>query len=156
MHLKVLCSSKTIERLNHLLVDILQQENADTETLRHVQTFVTRYVGQGRPLSGHFIVCCVLETEWTVLAQVLAPPTNTRTAVVEAAAANKAWISLTKNAALELDIESEQTKDVLKDTIRYALQCFNDLLLQIEEMEAAPSIDTCAWETVSESLVSGG
>lgn len=114
---------------------------------------MTRYIGQGRPLSGHFIVCCVLETEWTVLAQVLAPPTTTRYPVVEAAAANKAWISLTKNAALEINIEAEQTKKILKDTIKYALQCFTDLLLQIEEMESSPAVDTCAWETVSESLV---
>ncbi|KDR73543.1 hypothetical protein GALMADRAFT_227988 [Galerina marginata CBS 339.88] len=152
LHLKVLCSAQIVDRLNHLLVDIIQKENTDTDALRHVQTFVTRYVAQGRPLSGHFMVCCVLETEWTVLAQVLAPPTTTRNPVVEAAAANQAWLSLTRHPAAELDIENEQTKEIFKDTIKYALQCFTDLLLQIEEMDSAPAIDTCAWETVSESL----
>ncbi|KAF9475060.1 hypothetical protein BDN70DRAFT_996680 [Pholiota conissans] len=152
LHLKSLHSSKTIDRLNHLLVDILQKEKADAETLEYVQTFVTRYVSQGRPLSGYFMVCCVLETEWTVLAQVLAPPTKSQYPVVEAAAANKAWLSLTRDSALELDISSEETKTVLKDTVRYAMQCFTDLLLQIEDMENVPSVDTYAWETVSESL----
>ncbi|KAF8969865.1 hypothetical protein BDZ97DRAFT_1937223 [Flammula alnicola] len=152
LHLKSLCSPKIINRLNHLLVDILQKENADADTLRHVQTFVTRYVAQGRPLSGYFMVCCVLETEWTVLAQVLAPPVRIRSPVVEAAAANQSWLSLTRDAALELDIESEKTKAILKDTIKYAMQCFTDLLLQIEDMDSAPPLDTYAWETVSESL----
>jgi len=152
-HLKSLCSTKVIDRLNHLLLDIAQKEDADPDTFRHVQTFVARYAAQGRPLSGYFMVCCVLETEWTVLAQVLAPPVSTRGPVVEAAAANKAWLSLTRNAALELDIK-DQTKDILKETIKYSMQCFTDLLLQIKEMESAPALDTYAWETVSESLVS--
>lgn len=143
-----------IDRLNHLLVDILQKENADADTLTHVQTFVTRYIGQGRPLSGYFMVCCVLETEWTVLAQVLAPPTTTRCPVVEeAAAANQAWIALTRNTTVELEIPSETTKIVLKDTIKYAMQCFADLLIQIQDMESSPPFDTYAWETISESLV---
>jgi len=154
VHLKSLCSSKTIERLNHLFVDILQKENADADTLRYVQTFVSRYVAQGRPLSGYFMVCCVLETEWTVLAQTLAPPGTLRSPVVEAAAANSAWLALTRNSAVEIDIESERTKEVLKNTIKYAMQCFTDLLLQIEEMDSEPSLDTYAWETMSESLVS--
>ncbi|KAJ3513745.1 hypothetical protein NLJ89_g2774 [Agrocybe chaxingu] len=152
LHLKKLCSSHSIERLNHLLVDILQKENADADTLRYVQTFITRYVNQGRPLSGYFMVCCVLETEWTVLAQALAPPISARSPLVEAAAANKAWLSLTRNAALELDVENENTKAVLKKTISYAMQCFTDLLSQIEEMDREPPIDTYAWETLSESL----
>ncbi|CAA7271519.1 unnamed protein product [Cyclocybe aegerita] len=152
LHLKKLCSSHSIERLNHLLVDILQKENADADTLRYVQTFITRYVNQGRPLSGYFMVCCVLETEWTVLAQALAPPISARSPLVEAAAANKAWLSLTRNAALELDVENEATKVVLKKTINYAMQCFTDLLSQIEEMDCEPPIDTYAWETLSESL----
>ncbi|KAF9526949.1 hypothetical protein CPB83DRAFT_856867 [Crepidotus variabilis] len=150
--LRTLCSASIIDRLNHLLVDILQKEGADADTLRRVQTLVTRYVAQGRPLSGYFVVCCVLETEWTILAQALAPPMATRNPVVEAAAANKAWLSLTRNSALELDIESKEIKELLKTTIKYAMQCFTDLLVQIEEMDVEPSIDTYAWETMSESL----
>jgi len=153
-HLRNLSSPNTIDRLNHLVVDILQKEHADANTFRHVQTLVSRYVAQGRPLSGYFVVCCVLETEWTVLAQALAPTMNTRSPVVEAAAANKAWLSLTRNAARELDVEDEGIKNLLKSTIKDSMQCFTDLLVQIEEMEAEPSIDTYAWETMSESLVS--
>jgi phosphatidylinositol 4-kinase len=54
---------------------------------------------------------------------------------------------------LELDIEDNQTKIILKDTIQYVLKCFLDLLVQIEEMDSQPSLDTYAWETMSESLV---
>ena len=153
-YLRILCSPSIIDRLNHLAIDILQKENADANTFRHVQTLVSRYVAQDRPLSGYFVVCCVLETEWTVLAQALAPPMATRSPVVEAAAANKAWLSLTRNAAREFDIENQETKELLKDTIKYAMQCFADLLTQIEGMEVEPAVDTYAWETMSESLVS--
>lgn len=153
-HLRDLSSPNIIDRLNHLVVDILQKEHADANTFRHVQTLVSRYVAQGRPLSGYFVVCCVLETEWTVLAQAMAPPMSSRSPVVEAAAANKAWLSLTRNAARELDSEDEEIKKLLKFTIEHSMQCFTDLLIQIEEMEVEPAIDTYAWETMSESLVS--
>jgi phosphatidylinositol 4-kinase len=136
-------------------VDILQNENANEVTLPFIQTFVSRYATQGRPLSGYFIVCCVIETEWTVLAQVLAftPPTKSNT-VSEAAAANKAWLSLMRHAAHELDIGDEKIEKTLKSIIRYSMQCFTDLLVQIQEMDSEPSLDTYAWETMSESLVS--
>jgi phosphatidylinositol 4-kinase len=152
-HLKVLCSPGIIDRLNRLLLDIVQLENADADTLGYVQTLVARYVAQGRPLSGYFMVCCVLETEWTILAQALAPPLSTRSPVIEAAAANKAWLSLTRNAALELNIEDDLTKILLRDTIRNTMKFFSDLLVQIEQMDCEPSLDTYAWETMSESLV---
>ena len=153
VHLKVLCSPGIIDRLNRLLLEIVQREHADVDALSYVQTLVARYVAQGRPLSGYFMVCCVLETEWTILAQALAPPLGVRSPVVEAAAANKAWLSLTRNAALELNIEDDRTKIILRDTIQYAMKCFSDLLIQIEQMDSEPSLDTYAWETMSESLV---
>jgi phosphatidylinositol 4-kinase len=152
-HLKILCSSGIIDRLNRLLLDIVQCENVDVGTLGYVQTLVARYVAQGRPLSGYFMVCCVLETEWTILAQALAPPLAVKSPVVEAAAANKAWLSLTRDAALELNIEDDKTKIILKDTIQYAMKCFSDLSVQLEQMDSEPSLDTYAWETMSESLV---
>ncbi|KAG5645572.1 hypothetical protein DXG03_005710 [Asterophora parasitica] len=155
MRLKELCSSDIIDRLNHLLIDILQKEDTDDNTMRFVQTFVSRYVTQGRPLSGYFIVCCVIETEWTVLAQALAPPQAATSGIVtEAAAANKAWLSLMRKAAVPTKIEGERIMGTLKNTVTYAMQCFTDLLVQIEEMETEPPIDTYAWETMSESLVS--
>jgi phosphatidylinositol 4-kinase len=33
------------------------------------------------------------------------------------------------------------------------MQCFTDLVVQVEEMESEPSVDTYTWETMSESLV---
>ncbi|RDB21005.1 Phosphatidylinositol 4-kinase stt4 [Hypsizygus marmoreus] len=152
-HLNVMCSPAIFDRLNHLLVDILQKEDADADTLRFVQTFVTRYVTQGRPLSGYFIVCCVLETQWTVLAQVLAPPPVTSSGIgCEAAAANRAWLSLMRQAAVPPNINDEKIDKTLRQTVNYAMECFTDLLVQIEEMESEPSLDTYAWETMSESL----
>ncbi|KAF5380919.1 hypothetical protein D9615_004166 [Tricholomella constricta] len=152
-HMNALCSPSIVDRLNHLLVDILQKEDANGDTLRFVQTFVSRYVTQGRPLSGYFIVCCFIETQWTVLAQALAPPQVTTSGIVtEAAAANKAWLSLMRKAVVPCEIKDEKIVDTLKMTVKYAMQCFTDLLVQIEEMDTEPSIDTYAWETMSESL----
>ncbi|KAJ7286212.1 hypothetical protein C8J57DRAFT_1496884 [Mycena rebaudengoi] len=147
-----LCVPGVVDRLNHLLVDILQKDTADEDTLHFVETFVSRYVSRGRPLSGYFVVCCVIETNWTVLAQALAPPeTLTHGPVNEAAAANKAWVSLLRHAALELELENKAV-EALKTTVEYSMKCFTDLFLQIQEMESEPSLDTYAWETMSESL----
>lgn len=150
-----ICSSDMVDRLNHLIADLIQYNDLDAETLQFVQTFLARYVSRGRPLSGYFIVCCVIETSWTVLAQALAPPPVTLPGgASEAAAANKAWNSLMRQAALELDISDKKTVAALQKAIDYAMQCFTDLLVQIEEMDQEPSLDTYAWETMSESLVS--
>ncbi|KAF7311374.1 hypothetical protein MKEN_01039300 [Mycena kentingensis (nom. inval.)] len=148
-----LCAPETVDRLNHLLVDIIQQESTDAETLHYVQTFVSRYVSHGRPLSGYFVVCCVIETNWTVLAQVLAPPeTSQQGPFTEAAAANKAWVALMRHAALELDIKDLKIEDGLRKAVEYSMKCFGDLYVQIQEMDSEPSLDTYAYETMSESL----
>ncbi|KAG6828586.1 hypothetical protein H0H92_007376 [Tricholoma furcatifolium] len=148
-----LCSSEIVDRLNRLLVDIIQKEGADGDPLHFVQTFVSRYVVQGRPLSGYFMVCCAIETQWTVLAQALVSPQPTiSAAITEAAAANRAWLSLMRTAPATCDIRDENTANNLKKTLSYAMQCFTDLLVQIEEMDTEPPIDTYAWETMSESL----
>ncbi|KAK7034075.1 Phosphatidylinositol 4-kinase stt4 [Paramarasmius palmivorus] len=151
--LNAICSPDIMERLNHLLIDIVQSEEEDPETLQFTQTFMARYVSCGRPLSGYFIVCCVFEISWTILAQVLAPPsTSNAGSQSEAAAANKAWNYLMRQAVQDLEEPDENTVEALKKTIAYSMQCFTDLLVQIEEMEEEPSIDTYAWETMSESL----
>ncbi|KAG6880260.1 hypothetical protein C0992_001828 [Termitomyces sp. T32_za158] len=148
-----LCSPTMVDRLNHLLVEIIQVEGPDGDSLRFVQTFVSRYVTQGRPLSGYFIVCCVIETQWTILAQALVPPPPTTSiAITEAAAANRAWLSLMRTAPIPREIHDQSIVNVLESTVLYAMQCFTDLSDQIDEMETEPSIDTYAWETMSESL----
>ena len=149
-----LCSSEVVDRLNHLLIDILQDADGDAETIQFTQTFVARYVSRGRPFSGYFIICCVMETQWTVLAQALAPSPTTNTGnIVEAAAANAAWLSLMRHTAVHVDITEDRTVEILKNTINYAMQCFTDLLVQVEEMESDPPLDSYVWETLSESLV---
>ncbi|TFK76247.1 atypical/PIKK/PI4K protein kinase [Pluteus cervinus] len=153
LRLKAVFDPTIVERLNHLLADILQKPDVDAETLRFVQTFISRYTSQGRPPSGYFIVCCIIETEWTVLAQALIPEAFTvKRNVVEAAAANKAWVALMKHAVTEPGVVDQSTRNALEDTIGHAMQCFTDLLLQIDELECDPLLDAYAWETMSESL----
>ncbi|KAF8913519.1 hypothetical protein CPB85DRAFT_1299266 [Mucidula mucida] len=150
-----LCSHSNVDRLNRLITDLitLDEEEADYDTQHFIETFLARYVSRGRPLSGYFIVCCVLETSWTVLAQALSPPrTVTYGNPSEAAAANSAWNSLMKHPALDLEVEDQKTTEMLKSTIQYAMQCFTDLLLQIQDMDTEPPPDTYTWETMSESL----
>ncbi|ESK94184.1 phosphatidylinositol 4-kinase [Moniliophthora roreri MCA 2997] len=151
--LNAICAPDVMDRLNRLPVEIVQSEDEDQETLQFIQTFMARYVSCGRPLSGYFIVCCVFEISWTILAQVLAPPSTTGAGSnSEAAAANKAWNSLMRQAAQNLETPDEKIIEALKKTITYSMQCFTDLLVQIEEMDEEPSVDTYAWETMSESL----
>ncbi|KIM79615.1 hypothetical protein PILCRDRAFT_10123, partial [Piloderma croceum F 1598] len=92
-HLNTLIVPDNLDRLNRLLLDIHQEEGANPEAIHFIQTFLARYISRGRPLSGYFLLCCVIETQWTVLAQALSP-TQTQTIsygnIVEAAAANKA------------------------------------------------------------------
>ncbi|KAF5358382.1 hypothetical protein D9756_001382 [Leucocoprinus leucothites] len=150
--LKKLCYGEVVEKLNHLLVNILQKEMADAKALQFVQAFVSRYVSEGRPLSGYFIVCCVIETEWTILSQVLVPPTKTVVTDVEAAAANKAWVALLRDDIADISKFSDEDRAAIKSVAAYAMQCFTDFFVQLQEMDSEPSIDTYAWETMSESL----
>lgn len=148
-----------LECINQFLLDIHEEaeESPDPKTFFFCHAFITRYINFGRPLSGYFIVCCVMELQWTVLAQALvtvsAEGIRYRGPLKEAAAANKAWLSLMKRAAKKLPLEDGATKDALRSTTRGSLQCFKDLLVQIQDMDTEPHIDTYAWETMSESLV---
>lgn len=140
-----------------MLVEIAHQEDPDVDSHLFVQTFLARYVSRGRPLSGYFIVCCILETNWTILAQVLTAPHDIDyRKTSEASAANNSWNALMLNEALEIDIQDEKIVTGLRTTISYAMQCFTDLLFQVEDMDSEPPVDTYVWETMSESLVSEG
>ncbi|KAH9930753.1 atypical/PIKK/PI4K protein kinase [Fomitopsis serialis] len=117
------------ERLNRLLIDIVPSgaEEEDMDQIQYIQTLFTRYVSRGRPLSGYFIVCCVTEAEWTILAQAVGNATTSYNPgypdFVEAAAANKAWQALLRSAIADNAV-----------------------------MDTEPSEDSYAWETMSESL----
>lgn len=131
-----------------------------------VSTLVLRYVDAERPLSGYFLVCSLMEIQWVVLGQVLAPnppdassPTGQRNKTLdeedeEAAAANNAWAALVDAPATQLDLEEDDVESGLRNTLTSAMKCFEDLLVQIEEMDVEPSIETYAYETMAESLVS--
>ncbi|EFI28353.1 atypical/PIKK/PI4K protein kinase [Coprinopsis cinerea okayama7 len=149
--LQRLCSASAITRLNQLCADIIHKDGLDTEEIFYAQAFLARYTAQGRPVSGYFLICCILEIEWTVLAQTMTEPVVNRATVTEAAAANKAWLALSRNPALELQVD-DNTKSTLRAGVAYSMQCFTDLLVQIEAMRVDPSIDIYAWETMAESL----
>jgi phosphatidylinositol 4-kinase len=155
LSMSALFASAVVERLNNLLIESARLTEDDPEEALFIQTLLSRYVANGRPLTGYFVVCCVIEIQGTVLAQALSPPQNgfsSRTPE-EAAAANAVWTRLISRSASVLNIDDKAIQTNLRDTTVSALRCYADLLLQIEEMEGDPSIDTYAWETMSESLV---
>ncbi|KAM5531731.1 hypothetical protein V8D89_014580 [Ganoderma adspersum] len=146
-----------IERLNQLSVDALSGSGEDIEKAVFLQTLVSRYVSRGRPFTGYFIVCCVVETKWTILAQAMAlaypaDEIDISSAPQEAAAANIAWQKFLKYHEPGNGLKEEGQKILLRKTMRNVLQAFSTLLLQIQEMDADPADDSYAWETMSESL----
>ncbi|THH29581.1 hypothetical protein EUX98_g4604 [Antrodiella citrinella] len=155
-HLNDLFDPQVVDRLNRLLIDALHCEDTDMDRIHFIQTLLARYVARGRPLSGYFTVCCVIEALWTTLAQALLPSQTPQSAnhpvFAEAAAANKAWSSLLNHTIDEITTPNEDFSEVASLTMENAMQCFTHLLVQIEEMDAEPSEDTYAWETMSESL----
>lgn len=151
-----LLEAEVVDRLNNLLTDVVQL----TEENAHIpQTILSRYVSKERPLSGYFAVCCVMEILWTVLAQTLVSPSEEmyKSLVIandDAAAANAAWNAL---AAKKVSLASPYPQPIatgLKQTLDRAMECFTDLLAQMGELEGEPSLDTYAWETMAECLVS--
>lgn len=159
-NLSTLFSPDVVDHLNNLLSESLQMTENDPEEAHFIHVFLSRYVNQDRPLSGYFIVCCVMEIVWTVLAQTLSPPPPSEPSTTqptpleeEAAAANRVWKRLMRKAVAGPEgLASSQEK--LEKVSAYAMRCFTDLLVQIESMDAEPSLDTYTWETMSESLVS--
>lgn len=146
-----------MEYLNNLLPASLETTRDDPEQARFIHIFLARYVSQDRPLTGYFIVCCVMEIIWTVLAQTLSQPVNydVDEKVIqdeEAEAANKVWRRLMHIPVANIDIP-ESARITLQKVSGYAIRCYSDILIQIESMDGEPSFDTYAWETMSESLV---
>ena len=158
-HLNVLFEHDVIERLNRSLLNVVQAEDGEVDIKNYTQALLSRYALSGRPLNGYFLLCCVEEAQWTMLAQALYPsqalvyPNSGEE--VEAAAANKAWSALTRDAA-ETGASEPRLKSALKKSLELSTQTFTDLLVQIEEMDSEPSLDAYAWETMSESLVRSG
>lgn len=157
-NLNPLFEPSAIESLNRLVAEIIQLEESDPDLMDFVSSLIARYVSRGRPLSGYFLVCCIIEIQWTVLGQALTSIDTTYTSKIdncEAAAANQAWIGLLESNALEAKPSGNDFLASLRATLTLSMECFSDLLIQIEEMESPPSHDSYAWETMSESLVRG-
>ena len=151
---------EVVDHLNDLLPQSLHSTDSNPEEACFIQSFLLRYVSQDRPLTGYFIVCCVMEIIWNVLAQTLSPPSSESARPIssevpdeeEALAANEVWDRLMRTPIEDRD-SLESCQETLKKIMGYAIRCFSDLQLQIEDMDTEPSLDTYAWETMSESLV---
>ena len=155
-NLNPLFDQHSIEALNRLVTDIVQLEETDPEAIQFVTTLLARYVSRGRPLSGYFLICCVIEVQWTVLTQALIPPDPDVEDIhfSEAAAANHAWASLLRSPVATVAKTDKGFAVALETSKEFSLECFTDILVQVEEMETPPSQDSYASETMSESLVS--
>lgn len=156
-HLNMLFEAEVVERLNRLPIDALSSTGEDIEKIQYMQTLVSRYVSRGRPMSGYFIVCCVIEAQWTILAQVLGRAYSAEEIAStheEAEAANIAWRKLLRYGTPGSEFTDDVQRGLLRATMKYALQTFATLLLQIQEMDADPAEDSYCWETMSEGLVS--
>jgi phosphatidylinositol 4-kinase len=155
-NLNPLFHQHSIEALNRLVTDIVQLEETDPEAILFVTTLLARYVSRGRPLSGYFLICCVIEVQWTVLTQALIPLDLDADDVhfSEAAAANHAWVSLLRSPVATVAKTDKGFAAALGASKGLSLECFTEILVQIEEMETTPSQDSYASETMSESLVS--
>ena len=155
-NLNPLFDQGSIEALNRLVTDIVQLEETDPEEIQFVTTLLARYVSRGRPLSGYFLICCVSEVQWTVLTQALIPLDLDAEGVQfsEAAAANHAWASLLRSPVATAAKTDDSFAAALEASKELSMECFTDLLVQVEEMDTAPSQDSYASETMSESLVS--
>lgn len=162
-----LFSLKLVERLNGIVEEFLQRAEEDPALSLYVQTFLARYKANERPLSGYFAVCSIVEIQWTALAQALAPPhymsnddsqTRKKGSSValtdDAEASNMAWATLMRQKGNDTDIMQDGAKEHLEQTVVRTMKYFNDLLVQVEDMEDDPDNDTYTWETMAESLVS--
>lgn len=154
-NLNPLFDQHSIEALNRLVTDVVQLEETDPEAMQFVTTLLARYVSRGRPLSGYFLICCVIEVQWTVLTQALIPlnPNAEGVQFSEAAAANHAWASLLRSPVSTVAKTDKDFAAALEASKELSMECFTDLLVQIDEMDTAPSQDSYASETMSESLV---
>ena len=154
--LNPLFDQHSIEALNRLVTDIVQLEETDPEAIQFVTTLLARYVSRGRPLSGYFLICCVTEVQWTVLTQALIPlePGAEEIQFSEAGAANHAWASLLHSPLATAAKTDKDFAVALEASKELSMDCFTDLLVQIEKMDTVPSQDSYASETMSESLVS--
>lgn len=134
-----------------MVLEIVQLEDPNAHL---PQAVLARYVGKDRPLSGYFAVCCIMEIQWTVLAQTLVSPDKEAISYGEdAAAANAAWGVLVAKKVMISGQYPPAVLDGLKQTLSRAMECFTDLLAQMSELDGEPSLDTYAWETMAECLV---
>jgi len=118
-----------------------------------------RYLHSGRPLSGYFMICCVVEIQWVVLSQTFSKTSSSNNKHIRpdslrgiAEAANTAWDDLTRGLLKYEGVIDDSSKFCLTRTLRGSLQLFSDLISHLDNMEDETSLETYAWETLAETL----
>lgn len=144
-------------RLNRLPADLASDQTLSPECLKYISTFAERYDSKARRLSGYFLMCCIMEVQWTTLAQALMPssikiaPSSTK--AIEGAAADNAWTALSdKKCEVNVTATEARLREIIKATIDKSMKSFTELTLQFDEDQT--TIETYALETMAESLVS--
>jgi phosphatidylinositol 4-kinase len=154
-----LFTSNIPEHFNKLVLEALNvssEDLADESSEHFIKMFLGKYLSMSRPLTGYFMICCVVEIQWTILAQAIIPiqaDDSSRKILDEAQASNAAWLALSKQPISNTIDRTGEEKASLTDTINGSLQLFYELLSQVQEMDPDSTVDTYAWETMAESLV---
>jgi phosphatidylinositol 4-kinase len=155
-----LFGSTATDHFNNLVIDSLESEDFDTPQNEYLQMFMARYLNSNRPLTGYFMICCVVEMQWIVLSQTFSKLSSTSASDIrvesvrgDAEAANRAWADLTRGLLKYDGVIEEAPKQILERTLRGSTQLFSELVSHIERMGDDTSLDTYAWETMAEALV---
>lgn len=169
-----LFAESSVNRLNDLTSEFAAEATNEeakefANTASFIRTIMHRYASLNRPLSGYFVVCEVMEIQWTVLGQIVFPPlcpdspassssgAHRHSRSTEAEAANMVWQALMSSPFAKETVIGRFDSNTLGATrkaLDAASKCFLDLLEQVQEF-ADIDPELYAFETLSESLVGG-
>lgn len=156
-----LFGSTVTDHFNNLVISSLESDEPDSPYNTYLQMFMARYSSSGRPLSGYFMICCVVEIQWVILSQTFSKilPSNNIGIRLDsvrgiADAANTAWADLTQGLLKYNGVIEESSRDCLEKTLRGSMLLFTELVSHLDGMGDETSFETYAWETMAETLVS--
>lgn len=157
-----LFGSTATDHFNTLVITSLEvdEDDPDSSSSTYLQLFMGRYLAAGRPLTGYFMICCVVEIQWVVLSQTFTKVTTPCDIGIRldsvrgvAEAANTAWADLTQGLLKYEGVLDDNSKRCLEQTLRGSMTLFTELVSHVDGM-GSDSLETYAWETMAETLVS--
>jgi phosphatidylinositol 4-kinase A len=148
------------DHFNNLAISFLETDDTDSPSTIYLQMFISRYLNVGRPLTGYFMICCVVEIQWVVLSQTFSKtiPSSDESIQLDAGrgtaeAANTAWGDLTRGLLKYEGVLDDSSKECLESTLCGSMLLFTELVSHLNGMGADTSLETYAWETMAETLV---